>query len=344
MPELLNTLYIQTQGSLLRLDQDTVKIRVDDETKLRVPLLRLDGFVLFGRVSLTPFLIHRCAEDGRSLVWMSQYGRFQGRLTGPTNGNVLLRCAQHQALSDSETTWRIACQIVAAKIQNSRNQLLRSGRDSRNAEDKEALASAAARLASILTRVKETNSLDELRGAEGESARAYFAAFDHMVSRPCRDTFTFAKRTRRPPRNPANAVLSFLYAILTSECASAVEGVGLDPQVGYLHTLRPGRPALALDLVEELRAPFADRLALTLINRRQLQAKHFDKKPGGAVYLNDDGRRIVLVAYQERKEAEIEHRTLDTKMPFGLVAHVQAKLLARYLRGDVNHYMPFVYR
>jgi CRISPR-associated protein Cas1 len=343
MPELLNVLYVQTQGALLRLDHDTVSIRVDKETKLRAPLLRLDGIVVFGRVSLTPFLIQRCADDGRSLVWMSKYGRFKGQLAGPTTGNVLLRRAQHQALSHADKPWRLARQIVAGKIQNSRNQILRSGRDTGDAAAKTALAEAAERLAGVLTRLRDVADLDEIRGAEGEAARAYFNVFTHMI-RQNRDDFPFPRRTRRPPRDPVNAVLSFLYTLLTSECAAALEGVGLDPQVGYLHALRPGRPALALDLVEELRAPLADRLTLTLINRRQLQAKHFTKKPGGAVYLNEEGRRQVLVAYQERKEAEIEHRTLEARIPFGLVPHVQARLLARHLRGDLKHYPPFIYR
>ena len=182
-----------------------------------------------------------------------------------------------------------------------------------------------------------------MRCAEGEAARAYFGVLNHML-RVDDDAFVFEKRTRRPPRDPTNAVLSFLYSLLCAECASALEGVGLDPQVGYLHALRPGRPALALDLMEELRSPLADRLALTLINRRQLQAKDFEEKDGGAVYLNDEGRRTVLVAYQERKEAEIEHRVLQKKLPFGLVPHIQARLLARHLRGDLEDYPPFVYR
>jgi len=343
MPELLNVLYVQTQGAFLHLKHDTVSIKVEKETKLRVPLLRLSGIVVFGRVMLTPYLIQRCAEDGRALVWMSGHGRFRGRLAGPTQGNVLLRRAQHLALSEPNQPWRIARQIVAAKIQNSRNQILRSGRNSEDATDKAALAEAADRLADVLVRLKETSDLNEVRGAEGEAARAYFGVLNHML-RVDDDAFVFEKRTRRPPRDPTNAVLSFLYSLLCAECASALEGVGLDPQVGYLHALRPGRPALALDLMEELRSPLADRLALTLINRRQLQAKDFEEKDGGAVYLNDEGRRTVLVAYQERKEAEIEHRVLQKKLPFGLVPHIQARLLARHLRGDLEDYPPFVYR
>lgn len=343
MPELLNVLYVQTQGALLRLDHDTVSIRVDEETKLRVPLLRLRGIVVFGRVSITPFLIQRCADEGCSLVWMSTYGRFKGRLVGPIQGNVLLRRAQHEALTDLDAPWKIARQIIAGKIQNSRNQILRSGRDTGDPEDRRALANCAQRLATILTRLKKLRDLDEMRGAEGEAARAYFEVFTHMV-RQNRNNFLLVRRTRRPPRDPTNALLSFLYSLLTAECGAALEAVGLDPQVGYLHALRPGRPSLALDLVEEFRAPLADRLALTLINRRQLQKRHFEEKPGGAVYLNEEGRRTVLAAYQERKEDEIEHRTLDSKVPFGLVPHVQARLLARHLRGDIKHYPPFIYR
>ncbi len=274
---------------------------------------------------------------------MSRHGRFRGRLSGPTTGNVLLRRAQHQALSATELTVGIARQIIAGKIQNSRNQILRSARDSDEPEDKAALAEAATHLADGLSRLKDAHSLDEIRGLEGEAARAYFGAFSRMI-RQNRDVFNFDRRTRRPPRDPTNAILSFLYTILGAECASALEAVGLDPQVGYLHTLRSGRPALALDILEELRAPLVDRLSLTLINRRQLREEHFRQLPGSAVHLNEEGRKTVLVAYQERKEDEIRHRVLDSKVPFGLVPHVQARLLARHLRGDLKRYPPFVYR
>jgi CRISPR-associated protein Cas1 len=343
MPELLNVLYVQTQGAFLHLRNDTVSIKIESETKLRVPLLRLSGIVVFGRVMLTPYLIQRCAEDGRALVWMTQHGRFRGRLISPTQGNVLLRRAQHQALSDDESVWRIARQVVAGKIQNSRIQIMRSARDTKDPTDKAPLVEATEHLADVLHRLNETRHLNKVRGAEGEAARAYFGVFNQMI-RVDEETFKFKKRTRRPPRDPINSVLSFLYALLCAECASALESVGLDPQVGYLHALRPGRPALALDLMEELRSPLADRLALTLINRRQLQAKHFEEKDGGAVYLNEEGRRTVLVAYQKRKETEIKHRILERKLPFGLVPHIQAQLLARHLRGDLEHYPPFIYR
>jgi CRISP-associated protein Cas1 len=343
MYELLNVLYVQKQGAVLHLDHDTVKIVIDGETRLRVPLIRLQGIVVFGQVTVTPFLIHRCADDGRELMWMTGFGRYKAQLSGPVTGNVLLRRAQHLALSDRDRTLRIARQFVASKLQNSRIQLLRSARDAASTRDQEVLSSAAAQLAPILERLPVTGDLNQVRGAEGEAARIYFDAFSSMV-RGRRDVFAFRGRSRRPPQDPVNAIISFLYSLLTAECAAALAGVGLDPQVGYLHTLRPGRPALALDLIEELRASVADRLALTLINRGQLQEKHFESTPGGGVYLTEDGRSVVLKAFQERKEVEIEHRVLRQKVPIGLVPHVQARLLARHLRGDLEHYIPFVHR
>ncbi len=343
MRELLNTLYVQTQGAVLHLEHDTVKISVEREMKLRLPLLRLSGIVVFGRVTITPFLIQRCAEDGRSLVWLDRNGRFKARVEGPARGNVLLRRAQHLALSDSKRALRIARQIVAAKLQNSRQVVLRGGREAATENAQAALSDAAARIADILVRLNECRSLDELRGAEGEAARAYFGVFGYHV-RADQDAFAMDGRTRRPPRDRVNAVLSFLYALLRAECAAGLESVGLDPQVGFLHALRPGRPALALDLMEEFRPIIADRLALTLINRKQVQADHFVNLPGGAVHLNDDGRRAVLQAYQQRKEDEVSHRMLDQKIPLGLVPYVQARLLARYLRGDLDEYPPYLSR
>ncbi len=343
MYEMLNVLYVQTQGAVLNLEHDTVKVRLGKEPKLRVPLLRLSGIVVFGRVTLTPFLIQRCAEDRRALVWMSKYGRFKGRLESGTQGNVLLRRAQHLALSEPEKPIDIARQIVAGKIQNTRNQVLRSIRDAKDQGIESSLSDTAQKLAEGLGRLKDAADLDSIRGYEGEAARAYFSSFDQMI-RGDRAVFRFDGRSRCPPRDPTNAVLSFLYSLLCAECVAAVESVGLDSQVGYLHTLRPGRPALALDLMEEIRAPLADRLALTLINRKQLNGSHFEEIPGGGIYLTEKGRRKLLAAYEERKQDTVEHRVLKQSIPFGLVVHVQARLLARYLRGDMESYIPFIYR
>lgn len=343
MNELLNVLYVQMQGAVLHLDSDTVQIRLKGELLKRFPLLRLSGIVVMGQVTITPFLIQRCAEDGRSLVWLTQSGRFKGRLEGKLRGNVLLRRAQHLALSDSQRTCRIARQFVAAKIQNSRQVLLRAARETTSTEERLVLGQAAARLAQILIRLPTLDELNLVRGAEGEAARTYFDVFGYMV-RADREQFFMDGRNRRPPRDKVNCLISFLYALVRAECASALEGVGLDPQVGFLHVLRPGRPALALDLMEEFRPVLADRLALTLLNRKQIKAEHFEETTGGAIHLTEEGRKTLLAAYQERKSEEVEHRVLQQKTPLGLAPHIQARLLARHLRNELKDYPPFLYR
>ena len=342
MFELLNTLYVMTPGASLHLDHDAVRVVVDGEAKLRTPLVRLDSIALFGPISVSPLLIHRCADDGRNITFMNSGGRFKARIEGPVRGNVLLRRNQHHALDESGRPALIAKQIVAGKIQNSRLVLLRGARDA-DGEASKSLGAAAASLADALNRLHETSDLDSIRGVEGEAAANYFGAFDSLI-RVNDGAFSFATRSRRPPRNRTNALLSFLYALLREECVGALEGVGLDPQVGFLHALRPGRPALALDLMEELRAIVADRLAITLINRRQVQADDFEELPGGAVNLTEQGRRTVLSAYQERKKRDVSHRLLRENAPLGLIPHLQARLLARHLRGDLNQYPPYVAR
>jgi CRISPR-associated protein Cas1 len=294
-------------------------------------------------VTVSTALLHRCAADGRSVVFLDFAGRFQARVEGPTSGNVLLRRAQHEALTDPVRTLAVCRAVVAGKIQNARQVLLRGAREAATSGDAEPLLDAARHIADILPRVAVAPDADGVRGLEGDVARRYFEVFDRLV-REERDVFRMNGRTRRPPLDRMNALLSFLYTLLTADCVAAVEGVGLDPQVGYLHTLRPGRPALALDLVEEFRSVLADRLALTLINRRQLTAGDFEERPGGAVSLTEKGRRTVLTAYQERKKEEMTHPVLGEKTPFGLLPHVQARLLARHLRGDLEAYPAFLYR
>jgi CRISP-associated protein Cas1 len=341
MIELLNCLYVLTQGSYLRLESNTVCVEAEGETRLRAPLIRLGAIVVMGNVMVSPFLIHRCAEDGRSIVWLSRNGRFKGRLEGPTRGNVLLRRAQHDVFSGPGWPMRIARQFVAAKIQNSRTVLLRAARDIEIEPARTELAGAAQRLAANLGELRDLSDLDHIRGVEGEAARTYFGVFGYMV-RDGSGAFAPGSRTRRPPRDRVNALLSFLYGLVRGECSAALEGVGLDPQVGYLHSLRPGRPALALDLMEEFRPLVADRMALALINRRQLKPNCFEGTPGGGVQLTDDGRRTVVSEYQKRKERPVEHRLLRQKIPLGLVPHVQARLLARHLRGDLPFYPPYL--
>lgn len=343
MRQLLNTLYVTTPEAYVRLDHETLRIQVEGETRLQVPLHHLGGIVCFGNVLVSPAVLHRCADDGRSVVFLNRTGRFKARLEGPVSGNVLLRKAQHDAIADPARTLALARNMVAGKIQNTRQIVLRAAREAKNADDGAALTVTARKLAASIRQLPCVEDLDELRGVEGEAARQHFGSFSRMV-REDRTTFTLNGRTRRPPRDPANALLSFLYALLLTDCVAAAEGVGLDPQMGFLHALRPGRPALGLDLMEELRAVIAERLALSLINRRQITAKHFVEQPGGAVHLGEDGRKDVIVAYQKRKQEELQHPVLEQKIPVGLIPHTQARLLARVLRGDMESYLPFLYR
>jgi len=343
MHELLNTLYVTTQGSALRLESGSVRVTTKDDPGTRLPLSRLQAIVIFGRVSVTTPLIHRCADDGRDLIWLTGRGRYRARLVGRTLGNVLLRRVQHEALDDPGRTATIARQFVAGKVQNARLLLLRTARDSPNEDDEVELRHAADTLGDLLGDIREAADLNILRGLEGIAARRYFEVFGRMV-RGDRAALAPEGRTRRPPRDRANALLSFYYALLRAECESALEGVGLDPQVGYLHGLRPGRPALALDLMEELRPAIADRLVLRVINRRQIRSNHFETTLGGAVSLNEEGRRAAIAAYERRKETMAPHRLLKQPIPVGLLPHVQARLLARHLRGDMQHYLPFITR
>lgn len=343
MQQILNTLFVMTQGTYVHLDHETVRVELDGETRLQVPLHHLGGMVCFGDIRLSTALLHRCAEAGWVVVLMSRTGRFKGRLVGPTSGNVLLRRAQHLALADPVKTLRIARNIVAGKIQNSRQILLRGAREAEGG-DAGRLQDAAQILARLLAQLEKANTLDEVRGMEGGAARAYFDVLDLLVGPEDRSTFRLNGRSRRPPQDRINAMMSFLYALVLNDCVGAVEAVGLDPQIGFLHGLRPGRPALGLDLLEEFRPVLADRLALTLINRHQVADKHFELHPGGAVYLSEEGRKEVAAAFQRRKQEEITHPTLDQAVPLGLVPHVQARLLARHLRKDLEEYLPFLYR
>lgn len=310
---------------------------------MRMPLLHLGSIVCFGNILISPALIYRCAEDGRTIVLLDQNGRFKARIEGPVSGNVLLRHAQHVAHIDQARTLTIARNIVAGKIQNCRQVLLRAGREAATTEDSSLLLSATTTHAYALARLEHQATVDAVRGSEGDAARSYFEAFGAMV-REDRETFTPRGRTRRPPLDRMNALLSFVYTLLRHDCVGAIEGIGLDPQVGYLHTLRSGRPALALDLMEELRPILADRLILSMINRRQIQQNDFIEREGGAIHLTDKGRKDVIMAYQKRKQDEVQHRVIGKKIPLGLVPHIQTRLLARHLRGDLPDYLPFIYR
>lgn len=342
MYTLQNTLYVMTPNAYAHLENATVRIDVEHEKKLQVPLHHLGGLVCFGNVMVSPALMHRLADEGKSLVLLDGSGRFKARLEGPVSGNILLRQAQHRKSSDMLVTLEIARAIVAGKLRNSRSVILRGARESADGAEAKSLARTADDLAASLRATKSAQDLDTLRGIEGEAARGYFSALNLVVKPAMRKNFYLNGRTRRPPLDRFNALLSFLYAMLMNDCRSALESVGLDPQLGFLHAVRPGRAALALDLQEEFRSILADRLALTLVNRGQIGAGDFDEREGGAVMLNDTGRRTVVTAWQERKQEEIMHPFTESKMPLALLPFLQARFLARTLRGEMEGYLPFL--
>jgi len=341
---LLNTLYVMTAGSYLHLDNDTVRIEIERETRLRVPLHHLGAVVCCGDIMVSPALIGRCAADGIGMTLLDRNGRFRARIEGPVSGNVLLRQAQFEAARDPVRTLEVARSFVAGKLRNSRTVLQRGAREAKSDEDRGVLNAATAKFDASLRAAAVAGDIDVLRGVEGEAARIYFDAFNRMVRPDLREAFAIDGRSRRPPRDRTNALLSFLYTILTHDCRSALETVGLDPQVGFLHVLRPGRPALALDLVEEFRSILADRLALTLINRGQLKAADFRIAEGGAVLMQDDARKTISIAWQEKKQETLTHPLLEAEVPFGLLPQIQARLLARTLRGETPAYLPFIAR
>ncbi len=339
--QILNTLFVLTEGSYVHLDHETVRIDFKDEKKMQVPLHHLASIVVLGNVLVSPFLIHRCADEGKSIVFLDRIGRFKARLEGPVSGNVLLRCAQHRIAKDREASLQVARRILAGKLQNCRQVLMRGAREVSVSSEGAALRKDANSLSELIEALHDAELHDQLRGIEGQAARIYFNSFNKLI-KCSRESFNFTARSRRPPLDPLNAVLSFLYTLLVNDCATASEAVGLDPQVGFLHALRPGRPALALDLMEELRPIVVDRLVLALINRRQLQPGDFEERPGGSVFFNDAARKNTITEYQKRKESEVTHAALEKKLPLGLLPFTQAQLMARHLRGDLPDYLPFI--
>ena len=346
MRRMLNTIYVTSEDAWLRKDGQNLVVEVDGAERGRAPLHMLDGVVSFGRPGASPALLAACAESGITISHLEPNGRFLARVEGPRSGNVLLRRAQFRAADDPAVAAPIVRSIVAAKAANQRAVLRRALRDhgaDMPPERRAALAAAEERLTIVARRTLSVGEIDVLRGLEGEAANVYFSVFDAFIRAPGAE-FRFVGRSRRPPLDRINALLSFLYAMLGHDCRSALEAHGLDPQVGFLHADRPGRAGLALDLMEELRPVLADRLALSLVNRRQIGPDDFVLEEAGAVRLTDDARKRVLVAWQERKRDELRHPFLDQTMPLGLVAHAQAQLLARRLRGDLDGYPSFIWK
>lgn len=340
MKKLLNTLYVTEPDTYLGLEGETITIRKEEGVALRLPLHNLENIVCFTYQGASPALMGACVDRHIGLCFLSRNGRFLARVSGKVQGNVLLRKKQY-ALSDNEDeSAAIASSFLLGKLYNCRKVIERAMRDHALIVDVAALGAASASLKEMMAAVGECDSVADLMGYEGHAARIYFSVFDQLILQQ-REDFFFKERSRRPPLDNLNALLSFFYTILTNETASALETVGLDPYVGFLHKDRPGRPSLALDLIEELRPIFTDRLVLSLINRRQVNGKGFTTKESGGILMNDETRKKVLTAWQERKKEEIMHPFLKEKIPFGLIPYVQALLLARYLRGDLDAYPPF---
>lgn len=340
MKRLNNVLYITTPDSYLSLDGETIVVRKDEHASMRLPLHNLENIVCFNYQGVSPALMGACVERNIGLTFLDPNGRFRARVSGKTRGNVLLRKTQYRAAEDGAARATIAASFVLGKVYNSRKVLERALRDHALLIDGEAVKRASAALKTTLTVIGERRDIEALMAFEGNAASVYFGVFDHLILHQ-KDDFRFVERSRRPPRDAMNALLSFLYTLLTNEAVSALETVGLDPYVGFLHADRPGRPSLALDLIEELRPVFADRLALSLVNRKQISAKGFTRKESGGVVMDPDTRKAVIAAWQERKREEIVHPYVKERIPFGLIPHVQAMLLARHLRGDLDAYPPF---
>lgn len=343
MKRLLNNLYVTTQGSYLHREGETVMVTLDGDVKLKLPIHTLQGIICFGQVSMSPPLMGLCAERQVSVSFLSRNGRFLARVEGPVSGNILLRREQYRRSDIEEMAVKIARAVVTAKINNCRVVILRSVREHPDSAGSSNLQEVASHLYGLLKELEAAATLDSVRGLEGEAARQYFSVFDHLIYAQKED-FIFKERSRRPPLDNMNAILSFLYSILSRDVSSALETVGLDPAVGFLHRDRPGRDGLALDIMEEFRPYLADRLALSLVNLKQVTGDGFKKSETGAVLMDDDTRKQVIVAYQNRKQEEITHPFLDEKIEIGLLPYTQALLLSRYLRGDLDGYPPFIWK
>lgn len=339
MKKLLNTLYVTTQETYLRKEGETVVVEKDKEVKLRLPIHTLNGIVTFGNVMVSPYLLNLCAERGVCVSFMSESGRFLARVTGPVSGNVLLRLAQARAYEDKAMKGDVARSFVIGKLMNARNILQRRMRDHGASVSLQASVDG---IADVLRRVRDSEpDAARLRGLEGEAGAVYFGVFKELITTDT-ETFGLKSRSRRPPMDPMNALLSYLYTLLAHDCRGALEGVGLDPQIGFLHEVRSGRPSLALDLMEEFRAPLADRVAVSLVNLRQVTAKDFKTTESGAVEMSETARKTVLMAWQKKKQEQVVHPFLDEKAPIGVLPHLQALLLARFLRGDIDAYPPYL--
>lgn len=343
MKKHLNTLFVTTQGAYLNKEGETVVVNVEKEVKLRLPIHTISGIICFGNVMCSPFLLGFCAERDVTVSFLTENGRFLARVQGPVSGNVLLRREQYRRADNPKATAGIVKSILTGKLANCRTVLKRALRDHSDKVDAEAIRVAANKIGYSLESLQDDLPLDVLRGIEGEAARVYFSVFDHLVVAQKQD-FYFRERNRRPPLDRVNCLLSFIYTIVLHDVRSALETTGLDPAVGFLHRDRPGRPGLALDMMEEFRPFLADRMVLSMINLNQLKPEGFTTVESGAVLMDDETRKTLLTAYQKRKRDTIDHPYLNEKVSIGILFYSQALLMARFLRGDIDGYPPFIWR
>ena len=343
--KMLNTLFVMTPGTWLSQDGENVVVHLDKEHKQAYPIHIFESIICFGRVNATGPLLGFCGSRGVAVSFFSEQGRFLARVDGPVHGNVLLRRQQYRMADDAAASAKIARCVLIAKIANSRRVLLRFLRDNEEADasSRKKVETAVMYLEGVMRDMTEGRTLDELRGLEGDAARHYFDVFDELIVAQ-KDSFKFADRNRRPPTDMVNAVLSYVYSLLAHDTASALEGTGLDPAVGYLHRDRPGRPSLALDLMEEFRSWLADRLVLSMINLKQIKPSGFTISENGAVLMDEETRKTVIAAWQSRKQDELTHPFTGEKVQIGLLPHIQSMLLARFIRGDIAAYPPYVWK
>lgn len=343
MKKHLNTLFVTTQGAYLSKEGETVVVKIEKEVRMQLPIHGLESIVCFGNVILSPFLMGFCAEKNVAVSFLTEYGKFLARIVGPVSGNVLLRREQYRKADDLLFSSQMAKYFLIGKIANYRTVLRRAIRDHGDRKENLKIASAENNLTNALKSLERENDLEKIRGIEGEAARNYFGVFDNLIISQ-KEEYFFKERNKHPPLDKVNCLLSFLYTLIVHDCRSALESVGLDPAVGFLHRDRPGRPGLALDLMEEFRAILGDRTVLSLVNLKQIKGNGFDKSESGAVLLNDKTRKTVLVNYQERKKDVLEHPFINEKATIGSLFHVQALLLARHIRGDLDGYPAFIWK
>lgn len=343
MRKILNTLYVTAPDSYLSLDGENVVVLIEDKERIRIPLHNLEGIVTFGYTGASPAFMGQCAKRNIAMTFLTQNGRFQARVVGESKGNVVLRREQYRIADSEDRKLEIARNCIIGKIYNARSVINRAIRDHAERIDIEKFQMVSEQLKNGLSLIQKAASLDELRGHEGEAASRYFSVMSGLILQQ-KDTFYFHTRNKRPPLDNVNAMLSFVYTLLAHDVAAALETVGLDAYVGFLHTDRPGRISLALDMMEELRSIFADRFVISLINKKVINGNGFEKQENGAVTMKDDTRKEILRCWQERKQDKIKHPFLDESIEWGLVPYVQAMLLARFIRGDLDGYPPFLWK